>query len=291
MYVEKLKPQCISCLKTKHLNSAPDSFSEEQKREYRQGILRIIQEAETHQSAPVVVEKINEFKESIGIISDYSEIKNSFNTYMLSIENDIQGKIESSKNPLKAALLYAIAGNFIDFGALDSVAIEKLNEILKNSQSISISDENFVDFKSEISYAKKITYILDNCGEIVLDKLLIKQIQKVNPNAKIDVIVRGKDVLNDCTIKDAEQAKLTELVSVTDNGTAIAGTCLERISKESKVIIDNADIIISKGQGNFETLSYCGKNIYYLFLCKCNMFAEKFGVEKFTGMFLREKEL
>ena len=290
MYVEKLKPQCISCLKSKHL-TAPDSFSQEQKQAYTQGILKIIDGAEKHHSAPVVVEKINEFKESMGIISDYREIKESFNAYMLSLENDIQSKISFSPDPLKAALLYAIAGNFIDFGALDSVAIEKLNEILKNSQSISISEDTFSAFKSEISSAQKIVYILDNCGEIVLDKLLLKQIKKTNPDAEIDVIVRGKDVLNDCTIKDANDTGLANLVSVTDNGTAIAGTCLERISKESKIIIDNADIIISKGQGNFETLSYSGKNIYYLFLCKCDMFAQKFGVEKFTGMLLREKDL
>lgn len=291
MYVEKLKPQCISCLINKHLGSAPDSFCEKQKRDYMQGILKIIGNADADMSAPVVVEKINEFKESMGVISDYREIKESFNAYMLSIENDIQSKIDSLQDPLKAALLFAISGNFIDFGALDSVAIEKLNEILKNSQSISIKEENFSAFKSEISSAEKIAYILDNCGEIVLDKLLIKQIKKANPNAEINVIVRGKDVLNDCTKKDAKDTGLSQLVSVTDNGTAIAGTCLERISKESKSIIDNADVIISKGQGNFETLCYSGKNIYYLFLCKCDMFAQKFGVEKFTGMFLREKEL
>lgn len=290
MYLEKLKPQCISCLKSKHL-TAPDNFSEEQKQAYTQGILEIIDSADKHLSAPVIVEKINEYKESMGIFAEYSEIKENFNSYMLSLENDIQNRIETSQNSLKAALLYAIAGNFIDFGALDSVAVEKLNEVLNSSQSISIKEKNFASFKNEVLSAKNIVYILDNCGEIVLDKLFIKQILKCNPNVKVDVIARGKDVLNDCTIKDAHQTGLYDLVSVTDNGTAIAGTCLERISVESKQIIDNADVIISKGQGNFETLCYCQKNVYYLFLCKCDMFAQKFGVEKFTGMFLREKDL
>ena len=290
MYLEKLKPQCISCLKSKHL-TAPDSFSQEQKQAYTEGILRIIDGAQKNHSAPVVVEKINEFKESMGIIAEYSQIKDSFNAYMLSLENEIKDNIEGSQSPLKAALLYAIAGNFIDFGALDSVATEKLNEVLNNSQNIPINEKSFNTFKSEISSAEKVVYILDNCGEIVLDKLLIKQIMKCNSKAKVDVIVRGKDVLNDCTIKDTEQTGLSSIVSVTDNGTAIAGTCLERISAKSRKIIDNADVIISKGQGNFETLCYCQKNIYYLFLCKCSMFAEKFGVEKFTGMFLKERDL
>ena len=291
MYLNKLKEQCVSCLISKHLNSAPDSFSAEQKEKYQQGILRIIGEAKKEDSAPVVVEKIIEFKESMGIISDFREIKSRFNDYMLSLENKIENDIESSNDPLKSAILYAISGNFIDFGALDDVAIKKLDEILKNSQNISVSEEDLSQFKSEISSAKNIVYITDNCGEIVLDKLLIKQIVRQNPNAKIDVIVRGGDVLNDATEKDAKEVSLDSIASVIGNGTKIAGTCLERISKESKAIIDNADIIISKGQGNFETLSYSGKNIYYLFLCKCDMFSEQFGVEKFTGMFLREKDL
>jgi uncharacterized protein with ATP-grasp and redox domains len=68
----------------------------------------------------------------------------------------------------------------------------------------------------------------------------------------------------------------------------VAGTCLNRISIEAKNLIDTAEIIISKGQGNFETLHHCGKNIYYLFLCKCKMFAERFDVKQFSGIIIND---
>lgn len=291
MYVDKIKPQCISCLIEKHLNSAPLHFSENEKAKYMQGILKILSEADTSMSAPLIVEQINKFKESLGIVSDYSGAKSRFNAYMLSHEAEIEGKIKASRDPLKTATMYAIAGNYIDFGALSKVEPQKLDDILGNAEKISLNSSEFEDFRNEIMSAQRIVYLTDNCGEIVLDKLLIKQILESNPNTALNVIVRGKDILNDCTENDAEQTGLCALVPVVGNGTAIAGTCLERISDEAKRLIDSADIIISKGQGNFETLYCCGKNIYYLFLCKCKMFAERFNVKPFTAMFLKEKDL
>ena len=176
-------------------------------------------------------------------------------------------------------------------GALEKVDEQKLRETLDKSNEISINSETFKTFEAEISNAKNIIYLTDNCGEIVLDKLLIKQILRFNNNVNINVIVRGKPVLNDCTLDDAKQVGLHKLVTVTHNGTAIAGTVLNKISQEAKTLIDSADLIISKGQGNFETLHHCGKNIYYLFLCKCDMFAKRFGVEKLTGIFINDNNL
>lgn len=95
---------------------------------------------------------------------------------------------------------------------------------------------------------------------------------------------------NECTIVDAKQVGLVKVVDIIGNGSAVAGTVLDKISPEAKSIIDDADLIISKGQGNFETLHH-SKKIYYLFLCKCKLFAERFGVEMFTGMFVNDRDL
>jgi uncharacterized protein with ATP-grasp and redox domains len=291
MRVERLTPQCISCLLNKHLNTFLSSFSSVEKSQYMQGVLKILGNADTSMSAPEILELINEHRKTMGISIDFSEIKTHFNKLLMSFEEDIAIKINGSKNPLKAAIKYAMAGNFIDFGSMQAVDEEKLNETLDNVERITIDNGLFEKFQEEISNAHHITYLIDNCGEIVLDKLLIKEISKINKDVKIDAIVRGKPVLNDCTMEDAKQVGLDKLVSVTDNGTAIPGTVLDRISPEAKNLIDGADLIISKGQGNFETLHHCGKNIYYLFLCKCKMFAERFGVDKYTGMFIGEKEI
>ena len=109
------------------------------------------------------------------------------------------------------------------------------------------------------------------------------------PELEIKVIVRGAPVLNDVTKEDVDQVGLSDLVTIIENGTAIAGTCMEEINEESRTAMEEADVILSKGQGNFETLIGCGLNVYYIFLCKCDMFAEKFQVEKFSGMLLNDR--
>lgn len=291
MSIERLNPQCIQCLINKHLRNIPDGFSSTEKTKYMQGILEIIAKADISMSAPEIVGQINEFKKNYGIVNDFAALKSYFNNLMLSHENEIEFKIESSNNSLKSAVKYAMAGNFIDFGAMEKVDEEKLEERLDSAESLEIDNSQFKRFENDIKNSKNIVYLTDNCGEIVLDKLLIKQILKTNSNVKIDVIVRGKPVLNDCTIEDAKLVRLDKVVDIIGNGSAVAGTVLDKISPDAKKIIDNADVIISKGQGNFETLHHCGKNIYYLFLCKCKLFAERFGVEMFTGMFINDRNL
>ena len=93
-------------------------------------------------------------------------------------------------------------------------------------------------------------------------------IKNINPDIKITAVVRGEPVLNDATVSDANEIGLDEVAEVTGNGDSVGGTCLERISEEARGILKNADMIISKGQGNFETLNRCGMNVYYIFMCK-----------------------
>ena len=291
MSIERLNAQCVSCLLNKHLKNIPDSFSSAKKLGYMQGILKIIGNADVCMSAPEIVEQIDKFKQSFCENDSFSQIKDFYNNLLLCVEKDIEANIENSHNPLETAVKYAMAGNFIDFGAMESVDEQILKETLQNAEKIVINKAELEGFENEIIKAENIVYLTDNCGEIVLDKLLIKQILKINNSLKINVIVRGEPVLNDCTVDDACQVGLDKLVAVSGNGTAIAGTVLEKISLEAKGLIDNADLVISKGQGNFETLHHCGKNIYYLFLCKCEMFAQRFGVPKFTGVFINDGNL
>lgn len=291
MSVERLNLRCVTCLLNKHLKGIPDTLSDVEKLRYTQGILKIIGDADISMSAPEIVEQIDEFKQSYGGVADFTEIKKFYNNFLMGFEREIEANIEKSKNPLKMAVKYAMAGNYIDFGAMESVDEKALAKTLKEADKIALDETEFVRFEAEIKNAKTIAYLTDNCGEIVLDKMLIKQILKLNKNVKLNVIVRGLPVLNDCTSDDAMQVGLDKLVDVLGNGTAIAGTVLNKISPNAKEVIENADLIISKGQGNFETLNHCGKNIYYLFLCKCEMFANRFNVQKFTGVFINDKNL
>ena len=111
------------------------------------------------------------------------------------------------------------------------------------------------------------------------------------PRLDIAVIVRGQEVLNDATMKDAKEVGLTEIVKVIGNGSAIAGNSLGYISAEAEELIRTADVVISKGQGNFETMFGEGLNAYFIFMCKCEMFVERFGLTQFSSVFLNEKDI
>lgn len=285
----RLKPECISCLVDKQLSAYPKDIALTEKIDYMQGVLKIISEATYDMSAPVIVRQIYDLqKEMFGMETDYTEIKKYFNAQMLNRYNDFYTKIKNSDDRLKLAIQYAMIGNYIDFGAMKEVEEEKLNELLEQAKEINLDNQEFENLRSEIMTKKKMVYLTDNCGEIVFDKLLISLIREMNPELEITVLVRGGNVLNDATMDDAIQVGLDQITTVIGNGSNIAGTCLEKISEEAFEYIKNADFVISKGQGNFETLQECGLNIYYLFLCKCIMFANKFQVPRFTGMLLND---
>lgn len=184
----------------------------------------------------------------------------------------------------------AAKGNYIDFSALDNVNADELMRILETKDT-KWFEESYPKFKENIEKAKSIAYLCDNCGEIVLDKLFLKEIQKKNPQAQITVIVRGEPIFNDATLEDAQFCGLCEEFNVLPNGTAVAGTVPQLVSKEVKEALDKADVIISKGQGNFETFSQEGYDPYFLFLCKCEHFTDLFQVPSLTPIFKRESEM
>ena len=209
---------------------------------------------------------------------------------MLQREQAIEGTIAISDNPLMMALQYSMTGNYIDFGSMNVVDEEYLEKLLKTVEERPVSSQIYNNMCDDLSKANRLVFITDNCGEIVLDKVLIKTIQDQYPHVKITVMVRGGETLNDATMMDTEEVGMTKLVKVIHNGNDIAGTCLSKLSKEALHSLDEADLILSKGQANFETLRGCGKNIYYIFLCKCDMFANRFGVPRFTGMMINDRD-
>lgn len=285
----RLNFECISCLLDKHLKKIPQNADESLKLKYAKELLKMIYEAKPQVSAPEITEQITElYAEIFGFSEDFTEIKRYFNELMLSKETQINTKIQDSKDKLCAALKYAMLGNYIDFGAMNSVDENKLSDMLENVQEIEINNLEYNNFKKDLKTAKKLVYLTDNCGEIALDKQFLKQIKLQFPKIELQVIVRGKNVLNDATMEDALQVGMPEIAPVIGNGSGVAGNSFGKISAVALEKINNADVIIAKGQGNFETLCFCGKNIYYIFMCKCKFFANRFGVPQYTGMLLND---
>lgn len=302
--IERLRPECIRCMVKRQLDNVPSDAAVEKQMEYMQKILRVVADAPKSLSAPVLVQEFNRLqKEYFGTDEDFTEIKYYFNELMMRKAGAIEKRISKSEEPLKLALQYAMTGNYIDFGALHSVEEAKLDELLNKvgateeivgtgtkTKTAIMELKEYENLCDDLKNTKQLVYLTDNCGEIVLDKVFIQEIKKKYPELEISVIVRGENVLNDATMTDAKQIGLDKLVKVIGNGNGIAGTWMDALSEEALRTMHEADVILSKGQGNYETLRMCGLNVYYLFMCKCDMFAKGFNVPRFTGVLVNDRD-
>lgn len=288
--IPKLKSVCVSCMLRSRINQFPEDASEEQKVEYMLQVLNILGDMKDQHGPTLATCRIIELQnEMFGSSQNYSELKMRFNQFVMDKESYLRKNIEQAEDPFKRAIQYGIVGNLIDFIVMDSVDEHRLEKMFLEASNYSLDEATYQSLKHDVQSARKIAVLLDNCGEIVVDKLMIEVLKQINPNAQITAVVRGEEILNDATMEDAVQVGLTDVVNVIGNGTHIPGTCLQFVSAETKTVIEDADVILSKGQGNFETLQGYDKNIYYIFLCKCEMIAEMFGVPKFSPMLVKEK--
>ena len=289
----KLNSFCMTCLvqmQERQIRNFPD---EEKKVLYMRKIMGFLANADENLSAPALLEPLAGLYEEYWGVQNHGmeKVKKQFNDLLLSMEDALEQEIRLSKEPLETALCYARIGNYIDFGALQDVSSEILLSMFAQENKKPLDEKEYAYFQKDLEKAQKLVYLTDNCGEIVLDKIVMKLLKEQYPDLSIEVIVRGAAVSNDAALEDAEYVGLTDLVSVLGNGSRIAGTELSCISKEARQKIQQADVIISKGQGNFETIHGCGLNIYYLFLCKCDWFMRKFQAKHLEGMFVNERRI
>ena len=215
-------------------------------------------------------------------IDPFKEIKSEYNQIALRLYPSLKTTIEKSPDPLWISTRLAIAGNVIDFGIFTSVDIEgAIRKALNNQLAV----DDYSSFKNAISIADKILYLTDNAGEIVFDRLLIETLIQLGKEVK--AVVKGSPVINDSTMDDAEESGLTEVCDVIDNGSEAVGTILEWTSSAFQKIFNDAQLVISKGQGNFETLIGAEKKIFFRFQSKCDVVSKELGLS--TGSMLLKK--
>ncbi len=205
----------------------------------------------------------------------YLEIKKDSNKLALKLMPSLKKLIKSSADPFETAVRMAIAGNIIDCGQGDHIGEEKIKKTISQCLDQPITKENFNELKEEIENASNILYLGDNAGEVFFDRLLIEELQ----GYPITYVVRGAPTINDALIDDARIAGLDKLVEVVDNGSDVPGTILEECSDEFKRLFFEADLVIAKGQGNYETLSNEQKKIFFLLKVKCPIIAEHIGCQ------------
>ena len=283
---------CMDCVCDTSLRRAPADAAPEELEAHRAEARALVHASASSQSAPEITWRLAQLRAArFGARAgeaDWPALNARFNALMLERSEAIRAEIERAEDPLQKAVQYAMIGNYIDFAALKSVNEAELNRMLEDTGRFPVDARALESLRACVRRAGRLAYLTDNCGEIVLDGLLIRQLRALNPNLTVTVIVRGGVAMNDATLSDAAQTGLDRMegVRVIDSGSAVTGTPLKRISREALSCLDEADAVISKGQGNYETLQYSGLHAFYIFLCKCPMFMRRFGVAQFTGMLL-----
>jgi hypothetical protein len=279
---------CIPCLVRQTLELSRFVSKEEdlQEKVLREA-LHLMSKMDLRQSPPAMAQKIHRMLRSLtGVNDPYAKVKAKFNTLALQLYPELEEKVHNSNDPLSTAACLAIAGNIIDFGVGFSVEQSDVTRTITDALTASLDETAIADFKQAVEQARKILYIGDNAGEIVFDKLLVEQLL----HQKITFVVKGNPVINDATMQDAIKTGMNELVEVIENGSDAPGTILEDCSDNFRRRFDDADLIIAKGQGNYETLSDIEKNIFFLLKAKCPVIARHLNCEIGT-MVLRKNSI
>ncbi|SMB80776.1 hypothetical protein SAMN00017405_1990 [Desulfonispora thiosulfatigenes DSM 11270] len=216
----------------------------------------------------------SKIKKMLNIDDPYKEIKDKFNHSALKLSADSRKLIDNSSDKLETAIRISIAGNIIDFGVYSDLTEEDVKKTINDCLNRKIIFNKVEELKERIDRAEKILFLGDNAGEIVFDKLLIENL----PIEKITYVVKKEPALNDSTMFDAAQIGMNKLVKVIDNGSNVPGTDLKQCSAEFLIEYEKSDLIISKGQGNYETLSDDkNKEIFFLLKAKCPVIADNLG--------------
>lgn len=205
----------------------------------------------------------------------FRSIKSEYNTNALNLYPSLKISVEKSDDPLWMSTRLAIAGNVIDFGIFTSVDIEGT---ISNALNNQLAVDDYPEFQDALSSTEEILYLADNAGEIVFDRLLIETL--ISKGKTVRAVVKGGPVINDATLEDAAESGLANVCEVIDNGSDAVGTILEWTPESFKKIFKDARLVISKGQGNFETLVGAEKKIFFLFQSKCDVVSKELSLPK-----------
>ena len=266
---------CIPCFARQALQAARFATDDPQVQEtVMRAVLREVAEMDMNQPPPVMAQWVHRRLRALtGSPDPYRSAKDDFNRLALELLPAMERQIALATDPLALAVRYAIAGNAMDLGPSMNVSVAQLRHSIET-----VLDSPFEGdvelLRRALNGAEHILYLADNTGEIVFDRLLIQQL----PPGRVTVAVRGAPILNDATLEDARTAGLHELAEVIDNGSDAPGTLLSDCSDAFVTRFRAADLIIAKGQGNYETLSEVAAPLFFLLKVKCSLVGDRVGL-------------
>lgn len=271
----RVHPDCFPCFFRQAVIALRLSEKDESRLEaLMKGIMPELQKADLSKSPAHATTFMHRRIREILEVDPFKKVKSEYNRLAMEVCGRLSEFIAASPDPLFTATRLAIAGNIIDFGIFTYVDIDAT---VKKALEGPIACDDYEAFKQAVKNAEGIVYLVDNAGEIAFDRVLIETLKKMGKD--VTVVVKGSPVLNDATIEDARETGITEICRVVDNGSDCIGTILDMTSQDFRDIYEKAGLIISKGQGNFETLmDEAHKEIFFLFQAKCEVVSKELGL-------------
>ena len=275
---------CVPCLMgqaldaSRHLSDDP-AFHERTLDE----MLRWTLEIDRRHSPPVLGQRLHRhLREVTGEADAYRPAKDRQNELALGLLPELRDRVRTADDPFGLAVRIAVAGNVIDLGINRTLTEADVHDALEHAL-----DEPVIgpteELRAAAEAATSILYLADNCGEIVSDQLLVERL----PTERVTVAVRGAPILNDATLVDAETTGMTRLVEVIDNGSDAPGTLLDDCSPRFRERFEAADLVIAKGQGNYESLGEAPRPVFSLFKVKCSVVANHAGLPTGSAVLAR----
>ncbi len=276
--------ECLVCYMNNALSLAKRSgLSEAGQLDVLTRTASMLSEFTLESTPPLMSRSIHKIVQQVsGVMDPYYEEKKESNRQALLLMNEIENKVMASEDPLLNAVEYAIAGNSMDFGAYQEIDImSTISEMIIEEKAHKKNEEpqlfNYQSLKKAIENSSTLLYITDNAGEIVFDFILLRIIVTLYNNINITVAVRGHPVLNDATIEDIRQIGLNSEFKVISSGSDVPGTIVDETESEFRDLFYTSDLVVSKGQGNYETLHNEKRIIYFLLKSKCEVIARHTG--------------
>ncbi len=215
-------------------------------------------------------------------LDPYRNDKDQSTQQALALYPELKKKVGAASDPLEMAVRIAIAGNIIDLGVADSY---DLDATLKRVLTQDFAINNLAELRSALAQNLSVLYIADNAGETVFDRVLIESLV-----CSVTYVVKSGPIINDATYEDAVAAGIDQVATIIDNGSTAPGTLFENCSEAFRQRFDQADLIIAKGQANYESLSNSSAPIFFLLQAKCNVIARDLGIAE-GDIVLKQQEI
>ena len=264
---------CIPCFIQQGLEAARMVSNDEMIQEQViRKIIRYLINTKLDRSPPLISEQIHDIiRQNTNSNDPYEKIKKQQNEFALKSYPRLKKIMAESEDRMLTALKIAIAGNVIDYGTMLRLDVESTLQKVLNTN---LNTDTYVKFRNILLKTKKVLYIGDNAGEIVFDKLLIEELIKLN--VSVTYAVRSGPIINDVTIEDAKLVGLDKIAEIITTGTRSPGVVLETCSDDFNRAFNDSDLIISKGQGNYEGLPV-KVNLFKLLMVKCELVVREIG--------------